>query len=82
MGAGVDLFEAFFPFQVTERGCALCFDFDISPDPERAGSAPRAGVVIKLEAFRKLFNLLNLKLWNYSNLPISLLTLLIEKYFF
>ncbi|XP_069559685.1 queuine tRNA-ribosyltransferase accessory subunit 2 isoform X1 [Brachyistius frenatus] len=34
--AGVDLFESFFPFQVTERGCALCFSFDISPDPERA----------------------------------------------
>ncbi|XP_073343941.1 queuine tRNA-ribosyltransferase accessory subunit 2 isoform X2 [Pagrus major] len=34
--AGMDLFESFFPFQVTERGCALCFDFDISPDPERA----------------------------------------------
>uniref|UniRef100_UPI0037E7FC46 queuine tRNA-ribosyltransferase accessory subunit 2 isoform X2 n=1 Tax=Semicossyphus pulcher TaxID=241346 RepID=UPI0037E7FC46 len=34
--AGVDLFESFFPFQVTERGCALCFCFDISPDPERA----------------------------------------------
>ncbi|KAG7225019.1 hypothetical protein INR49_014474 [Caranx melampygus] len=40
--AGVDLFESFFPFQVTERGCALCFDFDISPDPERAGRAPPA----------------------------------------
>ncbi|KAM6970988.1 queuine tRNA-ribosyltransferase accessory subunit 2 isoform 2-T2 [Tautogolabrus adspersus] len=34
--AGVDLFESFFPFQVTERGCALVFSFDISPDPERA----------------------------------------------
>uniref|UniRef100_A0A3Q1FVQ0 Queuine tRNA-ribosyltransferase accessory subunit 2 n=1 Tax=Acanthochromis polyacanthus TaxID=80966 RepID=A0A3Q1FVQ0_9TELE len=34
--AGVDLFESFFPFQVTERGCALCFSFDISLDPERA----------------------------------------------
>ncbi|XP_046880105.1 queuine tRNA-ribosyltransferase accessory subunit 2 isoform X2 [Hypomesus transpacificus] len=34
--AGVDLFESFFPFQVTERGCALYFDFDINPDPERA----------------------------------------------
>ncbi|CAB1431019.1 unnamed protein product [Pleuronectes platessa] len=34
--AGVDLFESFFPFQVTERGCALCFSFDISPDPESA----------------------------------------------
>ncbi|XP_037549892.1 queuine tRNA-ribosyltransferase accessory subunit 2 [Nematolebias whitei] len=33
--AGVDLFEGFFPFQVTERGCALCFRFDISVDPER-----------------------------------------------
>lgn len=43
--AGTDIFESFFPFQVTERGCALCFSFDISPDPERAGSAPPAGVV-------------------------------------
>ncbi|XP_029955839.1 queuine tRNA-ribosyltransferase accessory subunit 2 isoform X2 [Salarias fasciatus] len=34
--AGADIFEGFFPFQVTERGCALCFDYDISPDPERA----------------------------------------------
>ncbi|KAI3355272.1 hypothetical protein L3Q82_018126 [Scortum barcoo] len=34
--AGLDLFESFFPFQVTERGCALCFSFDISPDPECA----------------------------------------------
>uniref|UniRef100_UPI003AAAB135 queuine tRNA-ribosyltransferase accessory subunit 2 isoform X1 n=1 Tax=Centroberyx gerrardi TaxID=166262 RepID=UPI003AAAB135 len=42
--AGVDLFESFFPFQVTERGCALCFSFDISPDPERAGRAPPAGL--------------------------------------
>lgn len=33
--AGVDLFESFFPFQATERGCALCFNFNISPDPER-----------------------------------------------
>ncbi|XP_023272600.1 queuine tRNA-ribosyltransferase accessory subunit 2 isoform X1 [Seriola lalandi dorsalis] len=40
--AGVDLFESFFPFQVTERGCALCFSFDISPDPERAGRASPA----------------------------------------
>lgn len=43
--AGVDLFESFFPFQVTERGCALSFSFDFSPDPEWAGSAPPAGVV-------------------------------------
>ncbi|KAM3593867.1 uncharacterized protein V6R79_024092 [Siganus canaliculatus] len=34
--AGVDLFESFFPFLVTERGCALSFSYDISPDPERA----------------------------------------------
>uniref|UniRef100_A0A3Q2PQA8 Queuine tRNA-ribosyltransferase accessory subunit 2 n=1 Tax=Fundulus heteroclitus TaxID=8078 RepID=A0A3Q2PQA8_FUNHE len=34
--AGVDLFEGFFPFQATERGCALCFSFDITPDPESA----------------------------------------------
>ncbi|KAM4718060.1 queuine tRNA-ribosyltransferase accessory subunit 2 isoform 2-T2 [Anableps anableps] len=32
--AGVDLFEGFFPFQATERGGALCFSFDIAPDPE------------------------------------------------
>lgn len=43
--AGADLFESFFPYQVTERGCALCFSFDISLDPERAGRAPPAGVV-------------------------------------
>ncbi|XP_029313344.1 queuine tRNA-ribosyltransferase accessory subunit 2-like isoform X2 [Cottoperca gobio] len=30
--AGVDLFESFFPFQVTERGCALSFSFHISPE--------------------------------------------------
>ncbi|KAM9839276.1 queuine tRNA-ribosyltransferase accessory subunit 2 [Aulostomus maculatus] len=38
--AGVDLFEGFFPFQVAERGSALCFSFDISPDPERAVLEP------------------------------------------
>ncbi|KAJ8413172.1 hypothetical protein AAFF_G00091680 [Aldrovandia affinis] len=32
--AGVDLFESFFPFQVTERGCALCFNYTLNPDPE------------------------------------------------
>nr|XP_020455614.1 queuine tRNA-ribosyltransferase accessory subunit 2 isoform X1 [Monopterus albus] len=47
--AGVDLFEGFFPFQVTERGCALCFNFDISPDPERAGRAPRAVLELNKE---------------------------------
>lgn len=38
--AGVDLFEGFFPFQVTERGCALCFNYTITPDPETAGTSP------------------------------------------
>ncbi|XP_040836384.1 queuine tRNA-ribosyltransferase accessory subunit 2 isoform X2 [Ochotona curzoniae] len=31
---GVDLFESFFPYQVTERGCALTFSFDYEPNPE------------------------------------------------
>ncbi|XP_023700941.1 queuine tRNA-ribosyltransferase accessory subunit 2 isoform X1 [Paramormyrops kingsleyae] len=31
---GVDLFEGFFPFLVTERGCALNFDFNVNCDPE------------------------------------------------
>ncbi|XP_003825164.2 queuine tRNA-ribosyltransferase accessory subunit 2 isoform X1 [Pan paniscus] len=31
---GVDLFESFFPYQVTERGCALTFSFDYQPNPE------------------------------------------------
>ncbi|KAM6977665.1 queuine tRNA-ribosyltransferase accessory subunit 2 [Aplochiton taeniatus] len=39
VAAGVDLFEGFFPFQVTERGCALCFDFTITANPEQAGTA-------------------------------------------
>ncbi|XP_072544991.1 queuine tRNA-ribosyltransferase accessory subunit 2 [Salminus brasiliensis] len=38
--AGVDLFEGFFPFQVTERGCALCFDYTVVADPETAGTSP------------------------------------------
>ncbi|XP_016135828.1 queuine tRNA-ribosyltransferase subunit qtrtd1-like isoform X1 [Sinocyclocheilus grahami] len=37
--AGVDLFESFFPFQVTERGCALSFNYTIDPDPETAGTS-------------------------------------------
>ncbi|XP_061049085.1 queuine tRNA-ribosyltransferase accessory subunit 2 isoform X2 [Eubalaena glacialis] len=31
---GVDLFESFFPYQATERGCALTFSFDYQPNPE------------------------------------------------
>ncbi|NWU70166.1 QTRT2 ribosyltransferase, partial [Pterocles burchelli] len=33
---GVDIFESFFPFQVTERGCALVFSYDCHPEPEAA----------------------------------------------
>ncbi|NWH78109.1 QTRT2 ribosyltransferase, partial [Piaya cayana] len=33
---GVDIFESFFPFQVTERGCALVFSFNCNPDSEAA----------------------------------------------
>ncbi|KAG9332953.1 hypothetical protein JZ751_013982 [Albula glossodonta] len=36
--AGVDFFETVFPFQVTERGCALCFSYDLDPDPESSGT--------------------------------------------
>ncbi|XP_051910559.1 queuine tRNA-ribosyltransferase accessory subunit 2 [Hippocampus zosterae] len=38
--AGVDLFEGFFPFLVTERGCALCFRFDTAIDPESGDGTP------------------------------------------
>ncbi|XP_061614778.1 queuine tRNA-ribosyltransferase accessory subunit 2 isoform X3 [Phyllopteryx taeniolatus] len=41
--AGVDLFEGFFPFQVTERGCALCFRFDTVTDPESGDGRPPSG---------------------------------------
>lgn len=34
---GVDIFESFFPFQVTERGCALVFGYDYHSDPKAAG---------------------------------------------
>ncbi|XP_063063554.1 queuine tRNA-ribosyltransferase accessory subunit 2 isoform X2 [Engraulis encrasicolus] len=33
---GIDLFESFFVYQVTERGCALNFPYDIDTDPELA----------------------------------------------
>lgn len=56
----MDLFESFFPFQVTERGCALCFNFNISLDPERAGSAPPAGVVISCSFVRMFRGQINI----------------------
>lgn len=33
---GVDVFESCFPYQVTERGCALSFSYNNHPDPETA----------------------------------------------
>ncbi|XP_077149815.1 queuine tRNA-ribosyltransferase accessory subunit 2 isoform X1 [Ranitomeya variabilis] len=36
---GVDLFDSTFPYEVTERGCALCFTHQYQPDPETAGEA-------------------------------------------
>ncbi|XP_064376414.1 palmitoyltransferase ZDHHC23 isoform X2 [Dromaius novaehollandiae] len=33
---GVDVFESFFPFQVTERGCALSFSYDYHPNSDAA----------------------------------------------
>ncbi|XP_039698984.1 queuine tRNA-ribosyltransferase accessory subunit 2 isoform X1 [Pteropus medius] len=38
---GVDLFESFFPYQVTERGCALTFSFDYQPNPEETSTLYR-----------------------------------------
>lgn len=32
--AGVDLFESFCPYQVTEQSCALSFGFDYQPNAE------------------------------------------------
>uniref|UniRef100_A0A674HTZ1 Queuine tRNA-ribosyltransferase accessory subunit 2 n=1 Tax=Taeniopygia guttata TaxID=59729 RepID=A0A674HTZ1_TAEGU len=40
---GVDIFESFFPFQVTERGCALVFSYDCHPAPE-ATVLPQNGI--------------------------------------
>ncbi|KAM5179697.1 queuine tRNA-ribosyltransferase accessory subunit 2 isoform 2-T2 [Mantella aurantiaca] len=33
---GVDLFDSSFPYEVTERGCALSFHLQYQPDPETA----------------------------------------------
>ncbi|XP_066455434.1 queuine tRNA-ribosyltransferase accessory subunit 2 isoform X1 [Eleutherodactylus coqui] len=38
---GVDLFDSTFPYEVTERGCALCFTYQYQPDPETAGEPQR-----------------------------------------
>uniref|UniRef100_A0A8C3CB93 Queuine tRNA-ribosyltransferase accessory subunit 2 n=1 Tax=Cairina moschata TaxID=8855 RepID=A0A8C3CB93_CAIMO len=40
---GVDIFESFFPFQVTERGCALVFGYDYHPGPEAAAVLKQNG---------------------------------------
>ncbi|OXB83352.1 UNVERIFIED_CONTAM: hypothetical protein H355_001789 [Colinus virginianus] len=41
---GVDIFESFFPFQVTERGCALVFGYDYHSDPKAAEVLKENGV--------------------------------------
>uniref|UniRef100_A0A8C5QL71 Queuine tRNA-ribosyltransferase accessory subunit 2 n=1 Tax=Leptobrachium leishanense TaxID=445787 RepID=A0A8C5QL71_9ANUR len=38
---GVDLFDSAFPYEVTERGCALSFNHCYDPDPETAGGIHR-----------------------------------------
>uniref|UniRef100_A0A8C9FC19 Queuine tRNA-ribosyltransferase accessory subunit 2 n=1 Tax=Pavo cristatus TaxID=9049 RepID=A0A8C9FC19_PAVCR len=40
---GVDIFESFFPFQVTERGCALVFGYDYRSDPKAAAALKQNG---------------------------------------
>ncbi|XP_042724327.1 queuine tRNA-ribosyltransferase accessory subunit 2 [Lagopus leucura] len=40
---GVDIFESFFPFQVTERGCALVFGYDYHSDPKAAAALKQNG---------------------------------------
>ncbi|KTG02614.1 hypothetical protein cypCar_00003429 [Cyprinus carpio] len=49
--AGVDLFESFFPFQVTERGCALSINYTIDPDPETAANKRLFSITLKLPIF-------------------------------
>ncbi|CAN2387746.1 queuine tRNA-ribosyltransferase [Pristimantis euphronides] len=38
---GVDLFDSTFSYEVTERGCALCFNHQYQLDPETAGEPQR-----------------------------------------
>ncbi|NP_001025952.2 queuine tRNA-ribosyltransferase accessory subunit 2 [Gallus gallus] len=40
---GVDIFESFFPFQVTERGCALVFGYDYHSDPKAEAALKQNG---------------------------------------
>ncbi|TRY56442.1 hypothetical protein DNTS_032910 [Danionella cerebrum] len=47
--AGVDLFESFFPFQVTERGCALSFPYAADPAPETSVPELNGESVTKLD---------------------------------
>lgn len=46
---GVDLFESFFPYQVTERGCALTFSFDYQPNPEEKRRSPEVNFCVILK---------------------------------
>lgn len=48
---GVDLFESFFPYQVTERGCALTFSFDYEPNPEETCTFFEVDLILKCLVF-------------------------------
>ena len=48
---GVDLFESFFPYQVTERGCALTFSFDYQPKPEETCRSFEVNLNVTLKFF-------------------------------
>ena len=48
---GVDLFESFFPYQVTERGCALTFSFDYQPNPEETCRSFEVNLNVTLKFF-------------------------------
>ena len=48
---GVDLFESFFPYQVTERGCALTFSFDYQPNPEETCRSFEVNLCVTLKFF-------------------------------
>ncbi|KAB0396211.1 hypothetical protein E2I00_007031, partial [Balaenoptera physalus] len=50
---GVDLFESFFPYQATERGCALTFSFDYQPNPEETLSRTKKNKTSSINNLKK-----------------------------
>lgn len=48
---GVDLFESFFPYQVTERGGALTFSFDYQLNPEEIRKSFEVSLILKFLPF-------------------------------